>query len=112
MNGCARIESGPSGKRRGRSTMALFAHHALPGTQHRSLPAVPKPGARGIGLTFGVAFLLLLIDAMINPRAFFDLWAIQTIQRLDAPGLHPLFETVEHLTNSEGAIATWGLALI
>jgi undecaprenyl-diphosphatase len=92
--------------------MALFAHHALPGTTHRRLPVIAKPGRRGLALTFGVAFLLLLIDAIVNPRAFFDLWTIQAIQRLDAPGLHPFFQTVERLTNSEGTIATWALALL
>jgi membrane-associated phospholipid phosphatase len=92
--------------------MALFAHHALPGTTHRRLPVVAKPDRRGIALTFGFAFLLLLIDAILHPRAFFDLWAINSIQRIDTPGLHPLFETVERLTNSEGAIATWTVAVI
>ncbi len=92
--------------------MALFAHHALPGTTHRRLPLVSKPGRRGIALTFGLAFLLLLVDAIVNSRAFFDLWAIETAQRLDGPGLHPLFETVERLTNSRGAIATWGIAVV
>jgi undecaprenyl-diphosphatase len=60
----------------------------------------------------GISFLVLLIDAIVSPRAFFDIWLMTDIQQLDAPGLVPVFHVVESLTRSEGAIMSWGIALI
>lgn len=92
--------------------MALSVQHALPRRLSLSGWSVQRPGRRTISLTLGIAFLVLLIDAIVNPRAFFDLWLLKHIQRLDTPGLHPVFEFVEALTRSEGAIMSWGIALI
>ncbi|MBA2277040.1 MAG: phosphatase PAP2 family protein, partial [Chloroflexia bacterium] len=74
--------------------------------------AFPRPGLRGIGITAAVAFLVLLIDAMVHPRAFFDLWLMQTVQRVEAPGLASLLRVVNDLTSSTGAVAMWVLAVV
>ncbi len=92
--------------------MAFSAHHALPRDISLPIPSVPRPGRRALSLSLGLMFTLLLVDAIIHPRAFFDLWAIKAIQRLDGPGLRTFFESIERLTASEGAIATWGIALV
>jgi undecaprenyl-diphosphatase len=92
--------------------MAFSAHHALPRDIHLPFPAIPRPGRRGLSLTLGLAFVLLLVDGIVHPRAFFDLWAMKAIQRLDGPGLHAFFAVLERLTGSESAIATWALALV
>jgi membrane-associated phospholipid phosphatase len=92
--------------------MALSAYHALPNVLNVRIPSIPRPGRRAISLSLGIAFLLLMIDAAVHARAFFDLWAIQVIQRLEAPGLHGYFEAIEKLTGSEGAIATWAVAFV
>src|SRR5215212_6175480 len=93
----------PGSEARG-SVMAFSAHHAMPRDLQIPLPSVPRPGRRALSLTLGLTFTLLLIDAVVHPRAFFDLWAIKAIQRLDGPGLHSFFEVIERLTSSEGAI--------
>lgn len=87
--------------------MALSAHHAVPVNL-----SIQRPGRRAVSLTLGIAFVLILIDAIVHPRAFFDLWTMHFIQRLDGPGLHAFFEAIERLTSSEGAIATWGIAIV
>ncbi|MEA2593647.1 MAG: hypothetical protein QOF01_116 [Thermomicrobiales bacterium] len=92
--------------------MAFSAYHVLPRSINLSFPSVPRPGRRAISLSLGIAFILLLIDAIVHPRAFFDLWTITTVQRLDGPGLHAYFGAIEGLTSSDGAIASWGLALV
>jgi undecaprenyl-diphosphatase len=92
--------------------MASVPRSARPAGFGRSPIVVPRPGRRAIGLALGIGFLLLLIDAVVNPRAFFDLWAMRAVQRLDGPGLHPFFEAIERLTSSEGAVAAWVLALV
>src|SRR3712207_3850588 len=92
--------------------MAYSAHHVLPRSIGVSVPSLPRPVRRGIALGLGIAFLLLLVDAIVHPLAFFALCATKAVQRLDGPGLPTYFDAVERLTASEGAIATWGLALV
>lgn len=48
---------------------------------------------------------------MIERRSPFDLWLLQKIQATDLHGTHPLFEGIEHLTSSEGAVLMWVLSL-
>jgi membrane-associated phospholipid phosphatase len=92
--------------------MALIARDATHRIDVAAAFSLPRPGRRTVTLTLGLAFLFLLVDAMLQPRAFFDLWTLKTVQRLDLPGLHPVFTGVELLTGSEGAIVTWALALV
>ena len=66
----------------------------------------------GVGIAATVAFAIFLIDALVNPRAFFDLWLMQAIQRVEAPGLEPALGIVNDLTSSTGAVAMWGLAVL
>jgi undecaprenyl-diphosphatase len=92
--------------------MALITRHAVPRGRSLSVPRLPRPTVRGLGLLAAVAFLLLLVDALLHPRAFFDLWAMQRVQAVDAPWLPGLMDAVEVLTDSTGAVAAWGLVLL
>ena len=69
-------------------------------------------GLSGVGIAAAVAFAIFLIDAMVNPRAFFDLWLMHAIQRVEAPGLSEGVRVVNDLTSSTGAVAMWGLAVL
>jgi membrane-associated phospholipid phosphatase len=76
------------------------------------LPSLPRFGVRAAGIAATVAFLIFLIDAMVNPRAFFDLWLMHAIQRVEAPGLESTVRVVNDLNSSTGAVAMWGLAVL
>ena len=56
--------------------MALTVRHIAVGSGRRALalPTIPRPGLRGTAITSAALFLAILLDALINPRAFFDLW--------------------------------------
>lgn len=92
--------------------MARTAHHAARPWAMTELPAVPRPGARGWGLGLAAVFLLLLVDALLHPRAFFDLWAMHGIQGVELPGLRPVLVLVNRLTGSTGAVAAWALLVV
>lgn len=92
--------------------MALTFGHVLVGSDRRPGLVIERPGRRAASATLGIAFLALLIDAIANPRAFFDLWAMQAIQGVDAPGLPGFIGAIERLTSSTGAVAAWALVLI
>ncbi len=59
-----------------------------------------------------VLFAILLIDAMIRPRAVFDLQVMQWVQSIETPGLARFVGEINKLTDSTGAIAAWALALV
>lgn len=63
--------------------MALIARHAVPHGPSLSVPSLPRLTVRGLGILSAVAFLLLLVDALLHPRAFFDLWAMKQINCLE-----------------------------
>ena len=65
-----------------------------------------------LAIFFVVMTLVLTADALIQPIAPFDVPVTNLIQRIDAPGLSGLMVVIELLTSSEGAIATWLVALI
>ncbi|MGH2534848.1 MAG: phosphatase PAP2 family protein [Thermomicrobiales bacterium] len=87
--------------------MALTVRHTLSGGTTQTTVALPRPGRRAASLSLGVAFMVLLIDAMVNPRAFFDLWGIKAIQNFDAPGFYTGMKQLEVLTSSTGAVLLW-----
>jgi undecaprenyl-diphosphatase len=60
---------------------------------------------REAGLLLGLTFLILLIDALVQPRAFFDLGVARAIQSVDAPGLGTVLDVAERLTGSTGALS-------
>jgi hypothetical protein len=87
--------------------MALVARHAVPRGAAVPMPSLPRPTVRGLGVGAAAAFVVLLVDALLHPRAFFDLWAMQRIQGVSLPGLPAAVDAVERLTDSSGAIAAW-----
>src|SRR5918997_527652 len=98
-----------------RSTMALPARY-LPTTGsavgRSPLLRLPRIGERGAWIAALTVLAILVVDAMINPRAFFDLWLMQEIQQVEAPGLPAAVGYVNDLTSSTGAVAMWGLAVL
>ena len=52
-------------------------------------------------------FALLTVDVLADARGFLDLRLMRAIQRLDLPGLEPIFRVVDTLTGHDGAIAMW-----
>ena len=77
-----------------------------------TFPAWTRPPALWWGWGSLVFFTALLIDAMMRPRAFFDVRLMQLVQGIEAPGLVTLVRRVNELTSTSGAIAAWALALV
>ena len=92
--------------------MALIARHAIPNRPAVPLPPLRRPSLRALAATAAIAFLVLLIDAMVNPRAFFDLSAMRRLQAVTFPGLPELARGVDVLTGSSGALTAWVVALV
>ncbi len=94
--------------------MALTVRHiaAGHGLKALALPTVPRPGLRGVAIASAALFVVILLDALINPRAFFDLWLMRQVQGVDGPGLREGLRAVNHLTGSTGAILAWAAALL
>jgi hypothetical protein len=68
---------------------------------------LPRPGRRAISLAVGLALTFLLIDAIVHPHTSVDLWTMQTIRRLDAPGLLPLLTAAEPWSGSAAGLLSW-----
>lgn len=73
---------------------------------------IPHPSLRALGIGAAVAFVLLLVDGLVNEQTRFDAWGIRTIQKLDVAGWSTLAHHVEKLTSAEGAIATWATLIL
>jgi undecaprenyl-diphosphatase len=76
------------------------------------VPRVSRPSTLMLGLGSTALFLVLLIDALINPRAFFDLDLMQAVQRVDLAGSPQVMSWINELTGSEGAVVAWAITLI
>ena len=57
-------------------------------------------------------FMLLFIDAMRHPYAFFDVGLMHAVQRFDPPHLAQYTHRLDDLTGSEGAISSWVIVLV
>lgn len=91
--------------------MATLAHHSFLGSGISSR-LNRQFSSRAIAIiVLSSIFITALIDAMIAKRAPFDRWLLEKIQAIDLHGTHPVFEGIEHLTGSEGAVAMWVLSL-
>jgi membrane-associated phospholipid phosphatase len=77
-----------------------------------TFPAWTRPPALWWGWGSLVFFTAFLIDAMVRPRAFFDVRLMQLVQGIEAPGLVNFVRRVNELTSTSGAIAAWALALV
>ena len=78
----------------------------------RSARWLPRPSLRTAGIISGSAATLLTTDAIINEQTRVDVWAINTVQKVDFPYLHEAVTAISALTSSNGAIAMWALTLI
>jgi hypothetical protein len=87
--------------------MALDLRHDIVQSAVAPAPNVPRPGRRAVSLVVGLALMFLLIDAVVHPHTVADLWTMQSIRRLDAPGLLPLLSAAESLARSAAAIPFW-----
>jgi undecaprenyl-diphosphatase len=65
-----------------------------------------------LGLGFGGLASLLLIDALVHPRAFFDVWVSNRVQDIDAPHLAGGVHALNALTGSEGAVVMWAVTML
>lgn len=73
-----------------------------------------RPGflsLRLLAIVFALVTSVLVVDAMIEPLAPFDLWAINLIQGIDLPYLGTIIRPFDAVTSSTGAIITWALLL-
>jgi undecaprenyl-diphosphatase len=70
-----------------------------------------EPRAIGLGICSAVLFLFVFVDAMVRSRAFYDLWALQTVQDINLPYRDTVLPKIEHLTDSGGAILAWTVVL-
>ena len=82
------------------------------GTEQLHRSARQAVSLRFLALLFTLLTGVLLVDAMIQPLAPFDLWAINKIQSIDLPYLETIIRPFDALTSSQGAIASWALVLV
>jgi undecaprenyl-diphosphatase len=73
---------------------------------------VSLPSLTASGLVAGTVASLLLVDALLRPRAFFDVWASRRVQALDFPHVAEIVYALNCLTGSRGAILMWLLTLL
>lgn len=91
--------------------MALIVNHPSPAGLALPRLSVPRPSRRVTTAGLGAAFLALAVDALLNARSFFDLWALRQLQRFDLPFLHEVLRPVDWLTSGAGAVLMWVLVL-
>lgn len=92
--------------------MAVAARRLIPHGESLSRPHLPQLTVRRLGVASAAVFLLLLIDALLHSRAFFDLSLMTTIQAIDPPGQRGAIDTVGDLTSSTGAVAMWIIVIV
>jgi membrane-associated phospholipid phosphatase len=92
--------------------MGVFTVVSTTFAGHRAGQTTRIPSLRFLALLLTMLTSVLLVDAMIEPIAPFDLWAINLIQRIDLPWLGTIIRPFDALTSSQGAIATWALLLV
>lgn len=83
----------------------------------RSAGRLPSALARGntvrlgLGLCSSLVFIVVLLDALLRPHAFYDLWMMRAIQPIDTPVALKIMPVIEPLTDSGGAVASWLVVL-
>jgi membrane-associated phospholipid phosphatase len=87
---------------------------ALPLRSAGRLPSAPARGSTlrlGLGLCSSLLFSYALLDALLRPHAFYDLWLMHAVQPIDVPDEATVMGSIEHLTDSGGAIVAWVVVL-
>jgi membrane-associated phospholipid phosphatase len=78
------------------------------------LPSTPARGSTvrfGLGLCSSLIFVYVLLDALLRPHAFYDIWVLRAIQPIDERVALEVMPVVEPLTDSHGAIVSWLVVL-
>src|SRR5215208_5595698 len=76
----------------------------------RVLP--PRSAVRlSLALGSSLVFLFSLLDALMRPHTFYDIWAMDLIQPIYVPDEATVMGSIEHLTDSGGAIVAWFVVL-
>ena len=91
--------------------MALIAPNA-PRTIAAPTFGIRRPAARSVAIALAAVFLGLTVDGLFHAHAFFDLWLLQEIQRVDLPLLTAVLHPVDTLTSSTGAVTMWAAILL
>src|SRR5688572_28658226 len=65
----------------------------------------------GLGLCSSLLFVYVLLDALLRPYAFYDLWLMHKMQPIDVSSEATVMGSIEHLTDSGGAIVAWLVVL-
>jgi undecaprenyl-diphosphatase len=76
-----------------------------------AVPGLPRISPALAAFAFSSVFLALFADALIHERSFFDAWGLKLVQRVDGPLVATLFDAVNLLTSSQGAVAMWTVTL-
>jgi membrane-associated phospholipid phosphatase len=87
---------------------------AFPLRSDRHLPSATGRGGTvrlGLGLCSSLVFVYALLDALLRPHAFYDLWLMHKIQPIHVPDEATVMGSIEHLTDSGGAIVAWLVVL-
>jgi hypothetical protein len=86
--------------------MAMNVRHArFEGVVVRT-PNLQRPGRRTFSLAFGLASMLVAVDAIFHPGSPAGLWTVQTLQDLTALVLDP-FATVAGLLAGTAVVPWW-----
>lgn len=67
---------------------------------------------RNAGIVSGSLAALLTAEAVLSEQSRSDVWAINTVQKLELPYLESAITAFSTLTGSTGANAMWAIALI
>lgn len=92
--------------------MPTFAISSRSERRIRPIHLRAELGVIGLGVCSAVLFLFVLVDALLNPRASYDLWALKSIQNINLAYRDTVLPKIEHLTDSEGAVAAWFVVLV
>lgn len=89
-----------------------FAGNVSGTTATKRYDSVGRLSFKTLALFFAMLTGVLLVDAMIQPIAPFDLWGIQLIQGIDLPYIETIMRPIDALTSSTGAIVSWAVVLV
>jgi membrane-associated phospholipid phosphatase len=91
--------------------MPTLASQFRPVNAVRPILLLGDPRVIGLGLFSALIFLFVFVDALMHTRASYDLWALQSVQKINAPWRDTILPRVEHLTDSNGAVLAWIVVL-
>lgn len=84
--------------------------HAIPFRQTSPIRSIHRHfdlRVIGIGFSSFFIFVVVFVDALVQPRASYDLRLMQTVQNINVPLRDAVLPRVENLTDSRGAVFAW-----